>query len=118
MSTREIGKIYEELASDYLINNNYKILAKNYQKRSGEIDIIAQKNDIISFVEVKYRSTSTFYSPREAVTFSKQQKIIKTAEYYIFENFSKNNCNYNYKFDIIEIVGKEKLINHIENAFY
>ncbi len=118
MNTRELGKSYEELACTYLINKNYSILATNYQKRSGEIDIIAQKNNLVSFVEVKYRKTNSFYNPREAVTFSKQQKIIKTAEYYIFENFSENNCNYNYTFDIIEIVGKDNLINHIENAFY
>lgn len=115
MNTRKLGNTYESQACKFLIDEGYEILDRNYQKRDGEIDIIVIKNEIISFVEVKYRKSDIFYTPSEAVTISKQKKIIKTAQYYIYEkNF---NCNYNYTFDIIEIVGDTNRITHITNAF-
>ncbi|MFV0518927.1 MAG: YraN family protein [Lachnospirales bacterium] len=118
MNTQEKGKIYETLSCTYLLEKGYTILSRNYQKKCGEIDIIAQKNDLISFIEVKYRENSKYYTPKEAVTLSKQKKIIKTANFFIYENFEKSNCNFNYTFDIIEIINNGNTINHIENAFY
>ncbi len=115
MNKRKIGNKYEDEACVFLENTGYTIINRNYQKSCGEIDIIAKKEDIISFIEVKYRKSDYLYSPCESVTISKQQKIIKTAQNYIFEKIS--NCNYNYTFDIIEIVGNPKNINHIINAF-
>ncbi len=115
MNKREVGNKYEDVSCEYLKEKGYKILKRNYQKRSGEIDIIAMKDDIISFVEVKYRKNSYLYTPAEAVTILKQNKIIQTAQSYIFDN--NFGCNYNYRFDIIEITSYPKNINHIVNAF-
>ncbi len=109
------GEKGEKLALKYLKNNGYKILEKNYHSFEGEIDIIALKDDVISFVEVKTRNENAIAAPREAVTSSKQEKIKKTALRYM------TKTEYQPRFDIIEVIldDKKKLVSleHLENAF-
>ena len=110
---RQIGTDYEIRAEEYLIGNGYIILERNFRNRSGEIDLIAKKDGIIRFVEVKYRTTSDFGSPLEAVDVRKQNQIRKIAMYYLMRNKLSEwtPC----QFDVIAFEGKE--ISHIENAF-
>ena len=70
---KEIGKRGEQLAAEYLKNNGYKILDTNYQKRKGEIDLIAYDptSDEIVFIEVKARSSQSYGYPEEAVNQNK-----------------------------------------------
>ncbi len=111
----EKGKLGEKIAENYLKINGYKILEKNFRIRTGEIDIIAVKNKVLAFVEVKAR-TSTYYGyPYEAVNREKQKRIIKTALYYM--NL-KNMHYYQPRFDIVEVyLGDRRKINYIDNAF-
>ncbi len=90
---RKLGNIQEKIAIDFLIKNGYNIKICNYTKQCGEIDIIAQKDDYIHFIEVKYRKITNYGYPREAVTKSKQTKIKKTALYYIQEQGEEHNVN-------------------------
>ena len=92
------GKAGEHAASKYLKKNGYKILERNFRKTYGEIDIIAQKGENIAFVEVKTRKSSSYGTPAEFVTVSKQKKIIKTAYTYIQEH----QLDAEFTFDIIE----------------
>ena len=111
------GNLGENEACRYLRKNKYKILVRNYRQRCGEIDIIAQKDENIAFVEVKTRSKTEYGNPSEAVTYTKQQKIKKTAMFYIGEN----NIDADFTFDIIEVIIDNKKVvsvNHIKNAFY
>jgi len=62
VNTREIGNKYEDKSVETLVKEEYKILERNYQNRFGEIDIIAEKNKEIVFIEVKYRKTNKFES--------------------------------------------------------
>ena len=112
MNTKIPGKIGEAVAFNYLKQNDYKILETNFTCKMGEIDIIAKKDEIIVFVEVKARTTKKFGLPCEAVTPYKQHKIKLVATYYLqkTQNFDKI-C----RFDVIEILGEN--INHIQNAF-
>ena len=71
----------ETLVADYLIKNGYRICARNYTIRAGEIDIIAQKDEVIAFVEVKMRTTKHFNTSL-VVDRTKQRKIITTARTY------------------------------------
>lgn len=123
-STRQIGRIGENAACDWLTKNGYKIVAKNYTCPHGEIDIIAEDEKYIVFVEVKYRKNSihlTKYGrPIHAVTKTKQQHIIYTAKDYI----KRNNPNKKPRLDIIEIIGNDEgcgftslQIKHYKNAF-
>lgn len=112
MSNQSFGKTGEELACKYLKNHKYKIIERNFTTDIGEIDIIAQKDNCIIFVEVKTRMSGKFGLPREAVGYFKQKKYSQVAMQYIkHNNLFKTAC----RFDVIEILGEE--INHIENAF-
>lgn len=111
-----LGKKGEELAVQFLKNLGYVIMATNWQQHKFEIDIIAQDNNEIVFVEVKTRSTDFFGKPEEAVTLSKQKHLIEGADYYI----NKNEVDLECRFDVLAIVLNETSldINHIKDAFY
>lgn len=109
----------EVIATKYLDKKSYDILALNYRSFYGEIDIIAQKDEYVVFVEVKTRSDKAFFTPKEAVTKTKQQKIISTAMKYL----SSTQTFLQPRFDVIEIYMPKNpflkpKVNHIKNAFY
>lgn len=110
MDTKRVGVFGEKIAEDYLKNKGYQILDKNYSFRipgnpqKGEIDIVAKKADIISFVEVKtLLSKGTFspISPEEKVGFWKQKKLVRTAENWLMEK--KIPLDSKWQIDIISI---------------
>ena len=116
MSKQKIlGKLGEDCAAKFLEDNGYEIIARNFRIRSAEIDIIAQKDGVIVFVEVKARSSIRHGLPVEAVNFRKQRKIIEAAGVFL-QDFSDCAC----RFDVVEVyLSGERVeeINHIENAF-
>ncbi len=80
------GNLGEDIAAEALKEQGYTIVARNYRKRYGEIDIIAQKSKTLYFVEVKTRRNEEFGNPLESVTPGKQRKIYRVAEAYLQEN--------------------------------
>lgn len=118
MSTKkETGSFGEKKAVDYLLSNDYQILATNWRYLKAEIDIIAKKDDWIVFVEVKTRSTIDFGSPEEFVSTKQQKMIINAAHDFIVRNDRDEEA----RFDIIAVVVNNdsvKSIEHIEEAFY
>ncbi|MCK9216573.1 MAG: YraN family protein [Firmicutes bacterium] len=115
---KSLGIYGENLAIEFLENKGYKILAKNYRCKIGEIDIIAADGDTLSFIEVKTRSSNQYGRPCEAVNYNKQIKIVKTALHYINRN---NLTQWMSRFDIVEILietdDRINSINLIQNAF-
>lgn len=112
----DLGKLAEDLAAEFLLKNGYKILARNFRFQKAEIDIIAEKDNLIIVVEVKARSTDAFMLPQEAVTKTKIKSIVSAANYYL-EEFNKNQ---EVRFDIISVLPDEKgklIIEHIIDAF-
>lgn len=112
----DFGKIAEDMAADYLQKSGYKVIARNFRFQKAEIDIIAEKNDLIIIVEVKARSTDAFMLPQEAVTKTKIKSIVSAANHYM-EEFDKDN---EVRFDIISVLPDEKrnlIIDHITDAF-
>ena len=81
-----LGKRGEAVAANYLLKNGYKILEQNYRCKIGEIDVVAEKAGRILFVEVKTRSSEQYGLPQEAVHETKQQKILRAAEWYLKEH--------------------------------
>ena len=112
LHNQKLGKVGEKQACSYLKKNGWKILKKNYKTPFGEIDIIAQKGEVVAFIEVKTRLSDIFGLPSEAVTKQRQLRYIRGANYY----FAGKIIDCTVRFDIIEVF-KEQL-NHIENAFY
>lgn len=94
------GKSGEEYAANQLLQKGYTIVARNYHTRYGEIDIIAAKDDIFAFVEVKTRAKNYLASGLEAISFAKQRKIIKTAQLYLVEQPTELQP----RFDVYEII--------------
>ncbi|MBP2628943.1 MAG: protein yraN [Firmicutes bacterium] len=117
MDTIKVGELGEQAAVDYLCKAGYDILERKFRRKIGEIDIIAKKNDIVVFVEVKTRRSEICGFPAEAVTYRKQQKIINTALCYLKQIDQNNACC---RFDVIEIFLSQLNVikyNHIINAF-
>lgn len=112
-NSRYIGNNYEALSAEYLERNKYTILARNFRVRAGEIDIVAQKNGYIVFVEVKYRSNMHTGAPEESVDVRKRRQISKVALYFL--NKYGYGIDIPMRFDVITVTKKE--IRHIENAF-
>ena len=77
-----IALLGEDKACEYFRKNGYKIIERNFRKGYGEIDIVATCKDTLVFVEVKTRTSGSFGSPLEAITFWKLKSLIKTAQYY------------------------------------
>ena len=115
---KDIGALGENISENYLKNLGYRILDKNFRCKCGEIDLIAINKGYICFVEVKTRYGINYGTPAESVTSSKQKKIYKTAQVYIL---MKNIIDYNFRFDVIEVLlnsnTNDFLVNHIEDAF-
>lgn len=111
---KTVGDFGEDLVEEYLRNKGYDILDRNFRKAFGEIDIIARIDEIVVFVEVKTRKNKDFANPSEAVTISKQQKIIKASQAYLMENDLTDSI---IRFDVAEVIRVDGEINYIENAF-
>ncbi len=110
------GLLGENAAAKYLLKKDYKILARNFATRFGEIDIVASDNGFIVFCEVKARKPGALVSGLESVDYRKQQKIVKTANFYLLKHTTKLQP----RFDVITLVGSDsdyKIETHIENAF-
>jgi len=112
----ELGKLGEELAVEFLQKNDYDILETNWLFQKAEIDIIAQKENILAIVEVKTRSTVDFGLPQDFVKPKKIQLLVKAVNEYVISN----ELDVEVRFDIIAIhkEGKNYKIEHIEDAFY
>ena len=104
-SKRDIGYAGETAVCKFLRKNGYEILKRNYTVRGGEIDIIAKKNDCVAFVEVKTRKLDAFQSGEEAVTKSKQKRIIKTAKRYF--SLLDEPCSGRFDVAVVEMSGEE-----------
>ena len=115
MNNRVKGSVYEEAAASFLVSKKYEILERNYRRKTGEIDLIAREpsEGRIVFIEVKFRSGSAAGDPSEAVGLRKQQRIYRTAEWFLLERKlpPETRC----RFDVISILNGS--IHHIINAF-
>lgn len=120
---RLIGNFGEREAIKLLRKGGYRILAKNYTALDAEIDVIARKDNVTAFIEVKTRSVKNLgykeARPASSVTPEKQRKIIKAAKYYVGHHPTDTRL----RLDVIEVYLEDSLrlkvkeIKHIENAF-
>jgi putative endonuclease len=113
----DTGHWGEERAAEYLQNEGFRILVKNYRYSHAEIDLIAQKDKLLIFVEVKTRSGTGFGLPEEFVNYTKTRLILKAAEQYIFDT----DWKFDVRFDIVSVLilpNGTLNIRHIKDAFY
>ena len=109
------GNIGEQLARQYLEEKGYAIVETNWRRGKLEVDIIAYKEGLIVFAEVKTRSRTDYGNPEEFVTIDKQRAYVRLADKYVVEH----NREEEVRFDIIsvEVEGSEYHITHLEDAF-
>lgn len=115
-SSRSIGDIGENAVCDFLIRNGYEIVKRNFTVRGGEIDIIAMKNGVTAFVEVKTRQVGALEECEQAITAYKKRHIVKTAEVYISRLDEPCEC----RFDVAAVQIRDNKIVHLKyyvNAF-
>ena len=111
-----LGPAGEEIAVRHLTGKGYRIRHRNWKQGQKEIDIVAENENMIVFVEVKTRMENYYLHPRDAVTDKKQKMIIYAADTYLrIYNIDKES-----RFDVITVIsdGKNFNVEHIENAFY
>ena len=125
MDRRAAGRAGEDDAYDYIVKSGYRVLYRNFRYgRYGEIDIIAIKDGVVCFIEVKSRSGASYGTPAEAVGYAKRKKILAVANHFLrIGGFGGHKL----RFDVVEVYynkadrgadGRKPVkINHIENAF-
>ena len=116
MNTKERGNRGEEKAAFYLISKGFSIIERNWRTKGGEIDIIAYKNDILVFVEVKTLPNGTMDMIQRELNYQKRQRIIKTSKRFLLNHRQYSNSYVRYDVIVIDMPGFER-VYHIENAF-
>ena len=112
-----LGSTGEKLARQYLEQTGYRILETNFRCRWGEVDIIAQQDGLLLFVEVKTRRSATFGIPEESITKAKTQRLIAAAETYLDQSQAADS---HWRIDLISVEmdrsGKLMPLRHLQNA--
>ena len=112
----ETGLSGQKAAEQYLQGKGYQVLARNYRAKTGEVDLVVKGGGYIVFVEVKFRRGLSHGLPREAVGYTKQQRIINTAMHYLARHMLTDA---DIRFDVVEVLMQYGRLyaSHIENAF-
>ncbi|MCM1023792.1 MAG: YraN family protein [Prevotella sp.] len=116
MDRQEMGRFGENAAAYYLEKKGYRILGRNYRIKGGEIDIIAEKDGVIAFVEVKTRAPEPLVNGLEAVTAAKKKMMIRTSEAYMYR--FPNDLQP--RFDVVWVTVSDRKVvgfRYVENAF-
>lgn len=114
LEKQETGRIAEEEAESYLIEQGLQLIQRNFRSKTGEIDLIMRDKDSVVFIEVRCRKSMLFGGAAASVDRKKQMKLIRTAQYYLMSHVAYANkpC----RFDVVAIQ-KDQEIDWIKNAF-
>ena len=116
MDRQELGQFCEKAVAYYLEKKGYRIVRRNYRIKGGELDIIAEKDGVIAFVEVKTRTPEPLVNGLEAVTAAKKKMMIRTSEEYSY----RFPHDLQPRFDVVWVtVADRKVVGfqYVENAF-
>lgn len=116
--SRKSGTYWEKAAESYLRTQGLRLLQRNFSSRFGEIDLVMMDGQTVVFVEVKYRKSNQHGSGADAVTFHKQEKISRTAAWYLAKN--PHRADSVCRFDVVSIDPEKSDhgIDWIKSAFY
>lgn len=114
--SQRFGQKAEDLATRHLKRQGYRIVARNYRTRAGEIDIIAREGASLVFIEVKGRQSTRYGSAKAAVTPRKQRQVAKVALWYLKET---DQMGAKARFDVVAVTrkGGDVAIEIVRNAF-
>ena len=113
---RERGDEAEDAAAEFLEAQGFRITARNFLARGGELDIVAEKEDLLCFVEVRMRSSAVWGDPSQTITWAKQRKVVRAAMHFLAK---AGQLDRQLRFDVISVTGRGpgKRLEHIPNAF-
>lgn len=112
------GKEGEEMAAKFLKDKGYQIIDQNNSTKFGELDLIATKNNVLIFVEVKFKQTEDFGTPEEMIGQNKLNQVRRTAELYLLTNPDIEKQFDKYQIDAVCIVEETGRISHHENLTF
>ncbi|WP_191014651.1 YraN family protein [Treponema zioleckii] len=115
-NTKVVGNFGEDKAARYLFNNGYKIIARNWRTRHGEIDIIAITKDILVFVEVKTLPSGNAETLARELDKRKQKRIIETSKFFLLTNREYSNRKIRFDVVVVDMPGFDS-VYHIQDAF-
>jgi putative endonuclease len=107
-NTIQIGQQAEKMACQYLKNRGFKLLFRNYRCKMGEIDLIMKDHHELVFIEVRYRRTLYYGASLESINYTKQMKLIRTANFYLLT--TRSNTHHT-RFDVVGI-------DHCKNQYH
>jgi putative endonuclease len=117
MDSREVGALGERIAARYLTGLGYMIRERNFRSREGEIDIIAEKDDFLVFIEVRTRRSLSFGTPEESVTAQKKERLIALTRAYMQD---REDLPSSWRIDVVALElgprGEVSRLELIENA--
>ncbi len=113
---KQYGDEGEEAAVRFLETRGYRVRARNYACRHGELDVVAERGDTVCFVEVRMRSTAVWGDPSHTVSFAKQRRVVKAAMHYLMAHGVRDRV---LRFDVISVVGRGEraTVEHLPGAF-
>ena len=113
---RAVGDEGEERAVRFLEARGYRVLTRNFACRYGELDVVAEHEDTLCFVEVRMRSTAVWGDPSHTVSHAKQRRVVKAALHYLALQGSRGRM---IRFDVVSIVGRGETatVEHLPGAF-
>lgn len=113
---RGFGNEAEEVAVRHLEAQGYRVRARNYGCRLGELDVVAERGELLCFVEVRMRSSAVWGDPAHTVSFAKQRRVVKAALHYLLVHGLRDRM---IRFDVISVVGRGEraTVEHLPGAF-
>ncbi|MCD4705438.1 YraN family protein [bacterium] len=114
---QKLGNLGQKLAVKYLKKKNYQVISKNINFRQGEIDILAEKDNILRFIEVKTRSNLNFGDPIYSITRQKKKHLKNFIALYILKNRIQEDYRLEYIFILLDKKTKKAKIKHLDDIF-
>ncbi|MEX2181750.1 MAG: YraN family protein [Gemmatimonadaceae bacterium] len=113
---QRLGHLGERIAERWLTRQGWRILARRFRNGRRDIDLVAQRESTIAFVEVKARKGDDFGDPVEAVHHRKQRELTRSAHVWIDRHGRDGES---YQFDVVGVLmaGERVLVKHVPNAF-
>ena len=113
---QEFGEVGEKVAERWLRQHGWRVLQRRFRNGHRDIDLVAERDGLVAFVEVKARRRNDFGDPVEAVDWRKQRELVRSATVWIDRHGRPNES---YRFDVIGVLvdGNSVRVKHIENAF-
>lgn len=115
-SRQRLGAAGEQAAAELLLKSGYRIVAKNHRCQRGEVDLIAERGDLLVFVEVRTRATAAFGGPEETVSLAKRRRVLAAARDFLAR---RRGPERGARFDVVAVVDGPRgpQLTHFENAF-